>query len=50
MGVSQVKRLKHLEVENARLKRLVADMALDIRVLKDAAEGNFQALSGSVVV
>ena len=41
MGLSQAKRLKHLEVENARLKRLVADMALDIRVLKDAAEGNF---------
>ena len=41
MGVSQAKRLKHLEVENARLKRLVADMALDIRVLKDAAEGSF---------
>ena len=50
MGVSQVKRLKHLEEENARLKRLVADMELDIRVLKDAVEGNFQALSGSVVV
>ena len=41
MGVSQAKKLKQLEVENARLKRLVADMALDIRILKDAAEGNF---------
>ena len=41
MGVSQAKKLKRLEVENARLKRLVADLALDNRVLKDAAEGNF---------
>ena len=41
MGVSQAKKLKRLEVENARLKRLVADLVLDNRVLKDAAEGNF---------
>ena len=41
MGVSQAKKLKRLEVENARLKRLVADLALDNRALKDAAEGNF---------
>ena len=41
MDVSQAKKLKHLEVENARLKRLVADLELDDRVLKDAAEGNF---------
>ena len=39
--MSQAKKLKQLEVENAHLKRLVADMALDIRVLKDAAERNF---------
>ena len=41
MDVSQAKKLKHLEVENARLKRLIADLELDNRVLKDAAEGNF---------
>ena len=41
MGVSQAKRLKQLEVENGRLKRVVADQALNIQVLKDAAEGNF---------
>ena len=37
----QVKRLKELEKENARLKKLVADQALDIAMLKDIAEGNF---------
>ena len=41
MDVSQAKKLKHLELENARLKRLIADLELDNRVLKDAAEGNF---------
>jgi putative transposase len=41
MQVSQAKRLKTLEAENARLKRLVADLTLDKQILKDAAEGNF---------
>ena len=41
MGVSQAKRLKDLEAENARLKRVVADLTLDKQILKDAAEGNF---------
>ena len=36
----QVKRLKELEWENARLKRLVADLSLEKQVLKDVAEGN----------
>ena len=36
-----VKRLKELEKENAPLKRLVAEQALENRVLKDVAEGNF---------
>ena len=35
MEVSEAKRLKELEEENRRLKRLVADQALDIQVLKD---------------
>jgi putative transposase len=35
MEVSEVKRLKELERENAELKRMVADQALDIRMLKD---------------
>lgn len=35
MTVSEAKRLKELERENAELKRMVADQALDIRMLKD---------------
>jgi putative transposase len=35
LGVSEVKRLKELEEENRRLKRMVADQALDIQALKD---------------
>jgi hypothetical protein len=38
---SEAKRLKELELENARLKRLVANQALDIDMLKELAEGNF---------
>ncbi len=36
-----MKRLKDLEQENARLKKLVAEQALDISILNQAAEGNF---------
>ena len=41
LKASQAKRLKELEAENARLKRLVANQALDIDMLKELAEGNF---------
>jgi transposase-like protein len=41
MAVDQAKKLKGLEVENARLKRVVADQALDISILREAASGNF---------
>ena len=41
MEVAQVHRLKELEQENSRLKRLVADQALDNLILKEAAQGNF---------
>ena len=37
----QARRLKMLEKENDRLKKLVADLSLDNAILKDAAEGNF---------
>jgi putative transposase len=40
LGLEQAKRLKELERENARLKRLVADLSLEKQVLKDVAEGN----------
>ena len=37
----QVKRLKELEAENARLRRAVSDLTLDKMILKEAAKGNF---------
>jgi transposase len=39
--MDQAKRLKDLEKENARLKRLLADAELDKAILRDAASGNF---------
>lgn len=41
MQVSEAKRLRDLEQENARLKRLVAEQALDNQILKEVAKGNF---------
>jgi len=41
MSATQAKRLRELEAENARLKKLVANQALDIDMLKELAEGNF---------
>ena len=41
LRVDQAKRLKELERENARLKRLVADQALDNAILKAVSSGNF---------
>ena len=41
MRLDQAKRLKQLEKENARLKKLVADLSLDNQILKEAAQGNF---------
>jgi transposase-like protein len=37
----QVKRLKELEAENARLRRTVSDLTLDKMILAEAAKGNF---------
>ena len=41
LRMDQAKRLKELEKENARLKRLLADAELDKAILKEAASGNF---------
>lgn len=41
MKATEAKRLKELEEENKRLKRLVADQALDIQMLKRLQEGNW---------
>ncbi len=40
MRINQAKRLKELDKENARLKKLVADLSLDNAILKDVAGGN----------
>jgi len=41
LKLDQAKRLKELEKENSKLKRLVAELSLEKQVLKDIAEGNF---------
>ena len=41
MRVDQARRLKELEKENGRLKRLVADLTLDNAILRETTRGNF---------
>ena len=41
LRLDQAKRLKELEKENSQLKKLVAEQALDISILKETASGNF---------
>lgn len=41
LEISDAKRLKQLEEENRRLKKLVADQALDIQILKEVAQGKY---------
>jgi putative transposase len=41
MKADAMKRLKELEKENARLKKIVADQAVDLDILKEASRGNF---------
>jgi putative transposase len=41
MKISQAKRMKELERENARLKKAVAELTLDKLILKEALEGNY---------
>ena len=41
MQIEQARRLKDLEKENARLKKLVADLSLDNAILKEVSKGNF---------
>ena len=41
MKAEEAKRLKELEIENLRLKKLVADLTLDKEILKEAMEGNY---------
>ena len=41
VDVEQARKYKELELENSRLKRLVAEQALDISILKEVSKGNF---------
>ena len=41
LRIDQARRLKELEQENSRLKKLVADLSLDNAILKEASRGNF---------
>jgi putative transposase len=41
MKTNDVKRLKELEIENQRLKRIVADQVLEVAALKEISKGNF---------
>jgi hypothetical protein len=41
MKAEEARRLKELEVENTRLKKMVAELMLDKAMLKELAEGNF---------
>jgi transposase-like protein len=41
MRIAQAKRLKEIEKENSRLRKVVADLSLDNAILKEATKGNF---------
>ena len=45
----QVKRMKELETENARLRKAIADLTLDKLILQEAARGNFFSIRGSLI-
>ena len=46
MGISEIKRLKELEVENRRLKSMYADVSLEHKILKEVLEKKFPGLRG----
>ena len=46
LKTEQVKRLKELETENARLRRAISDLTLDKLILQEAARGNFFSIRG----
>ena len=49
LQIDQARRMKDLERENTRLRRLVADLSLEKQVLKDVASGNLFSIRGSWV-
>lgn len=48
LRIDQAKRMRELEAENVRLKKAVAELIVDKIILKEVAEGKFQAQPGSV--
>jgi hypothetical protein len=48
MKATEAKRLRELELENARLKKLLAEAELDKAMLKELAEGNFDSVTSGV--
>lgn len=47
LDLDQARKMKELEKENARLKRLVADLSIEKQVLKDIASGNLFSIRGA---
>jgi putative transposase len=47
LKTDQVKRLKELEQENTRLRRVISDLTLDKLILQEAAWGNFFSIRGA---
>jgi putative transposase len=41
LRIDQAKRLKELELENKKLRSIVADLSIDVVILKEASRGNF---------
>jgi putative transposase len=41
LRIDQAKKLKDLEVENSRLKKIVADLSIDVSILREVSKGNF---------
>ena len=41
MDLNQARKLKELELENQRLKKIVADLSIDNQILKEVSKGNF---------
>jgi transposase-like protein len=41
LSIDQAKRLKEIEVENTRLRKVIADLTIDNAILKEASRGNF---------
>jgi len=50
MRVDQARRLKELEAENARLKKLVADLSLDKEILKEISSKNFDPVHDGLLL